>query len=107
MSSNLVFWDPPAPLKFQTQIVFDEEGQKLLSHYPPPSLQSPRQTPVTKAYNFQLVAVFHLSFYNEWVLESCYLIWSGSWGPLLHFFKKLFNLTSFMEKIVVFFQVAF
>lgn len=28
-------------------------------------------------------------------------------GPLLHFFKKLFNLTSFMEKIVVFFQVAF
>ena len=55
----------PAPLKFQ--IVCDEEGQKkLLSPLFPPSLPSPRQTPVTKAYNFQLVAVFRLRFYNEW-----------------------------------------
>lgn len=65
MSSNPLFWDPLPINKFQTQIVCDEEGQKLLSPLPPPPILLVK-APVTKAYNFQLVAVFHLSFYNEW-----------------------------------------
>lgn len=63
MSPNLLFWDPLPRLNSRPRNVVTRMDRRYDS---PSPLPSPRQTPVTKAYNFQLVAVFHLRFYNEW-----------------------------------------
>lgn len=65
-----LLWDPcllrpawiPRPNLFATRT-----DVKLPAHLPTVTLSRFLvKTPVTKAYDFQLVALFHLSFYNEW-----------------------------------------
>lgn len=66
-----LLWDPclllrPAWIP-RSNLFATRRDVKLPTH--PPTVTLSRllvKTPVTKAYDFQLVALFHLSFYNEW-----------------------------------------
>lgn len=62
----------PPLLKFCPQLAHDDEreGQKMRFRRPFPS-------PVTKAENFQLVAVFHLGFYTQ-----RHVAWFKKWEKL-------------------------